>query len=369
MKVFFDHQVFSVATSGGVSRYFVELGVALNQQESIDVSILCPFNQSELVRGSRAKLPLLGLDFSHIVAVPNRLARLLNHLLVRPMTAFAKPDIVHETYYSFERTAPVTAQVVTTVHDTIPELLPNLFLQAEEHKKLIRAVLRQADWVVCVSESTRRDMLKIYDFDPDRVTVTPLGNSIQPSTKDPIRLDRPYFLHVGARYSYKNFIGLLEAFGRASLHRTHFLVSYSHHPLGALELDAMKQFGVPENTVIHVSGDDEKMARYYAGAEALVVPSLYEGFGLPVVEAMSCGCPVLSSNAGSLPEVAGDAALYFDPRDTDAIGAAMLRIASSTQERMRMVHLGLARAARFSWERCAAATAAAYRQVMARPRE
>ena len=369
MKVTFDHQVFSVSHSGGVARYFVELGVALNQLEGIDVSILCPINQSRFVSASKARLPLFGLDLSRIAATPDRVAKSLNQGLFRSMAAFVKPDIVHETNYSMERTAPVTARVVTTIHDTIPELLTELFLQAEEHKKLIRTVLKRADWVMCVSESTRRDLLRIYEFDPDRVSVAPLGVSLQPSKRDPIRLGRPYFLHVGSRYPYKNFRRLIEAFGKAGMHRTHHLVSYSERPFDPQEVDAMKQYGVPMGSVIHVGGDDDKMARYYAGAEALVVPSLYEGFGLPLVEAMACGCPVLSSNAGSLPEVAGDAAIYFDPYDAEAIAGAMLKIASSAQDRARLIELGQERAALFTWRRCAEATARAYRHAMTIPKD
>jgi glycosyltransferase involved in cell wall biosynthesis len=369
MKVTFDHQAFSISHSGGVARYFVELGVALNQLEGIDASILCPINQSRFVRASKARLPLIGLDVSRIAATPDRVAKSLNHRLFRSMAAVVKPDIVHETYYSMERTAPVSARVVTTIHDTIPELLPELFLQAEEHKKVIRTVLKRADWVMCVSETTRRDLLKIYEFDPDRVSVAPLGVSLQPSKRGPVRLDRPYFLHVGARYPYKNFLRLIEAFGKAGMYRTHLLVSYSEHPFGRQEVEAMKQYGVQMGSVIHAGGDDDKMARYYAGAEALVVPSLYEGFGLPLVEAMACGCPVLSSQAGSLPEVAGDAAIYFEPYDVDAIAGAMLKIASSAQDRARLIELGQERAALFTWKRCAEATAHAYRQVIAIPKD
>jgi glycosyltransferase involved in cell wall biosynthesis len=108
------------------------------------------------------------------------------------------------------------------------------------------------------------------------------------------------------------------------------------------------------------------LAKYYAAAEAFVYPSLYEGFGIPLLEAMECSCPVLCSNNSSLPEVAGDAAIYFDARDTQDMSNAMLRVVQSSGERHRLISLGKRRVKQFSWDICARQTYAVYEKVLSK---
>jgi glycosyltransferase involved in cell wall biosynthesis len=191
-----------------------------------------------------------------------------------------------------------------------------------------------------------------------------LGSSFAPAVEEPMDIGVPYLLQVGARYSYKNFCRLIQAFGMARLYRTHKLVAFSAQPLGADELAAMEQAGVPRESVVNASGDDRMLARYYAGADALVFPSMYEGFGIPLVEAMRCGCPIVTSNTSSLPEVAGDAAVYCDPGDAESISNALIRVTSSPETRSLLISKGLARAKDLTWERCAAGTYAVYKDLL-----
>ena len=238
-------------------------------------------------------------------------------------------------------------------------MFPHFERQLEQKR---RALLR-AHHIICVSESTRRDLLELYEVEPERVSVVLLGSSIETAAGPPREVDFPYFLHVGARWEYKNFGRLLQAFGETRLYRTHRLVSFCERPFSAEELAMIKAAGIPEGCVLSASGDDEVLARYYAGAEALVFPSLYEGFGIPLVEAMCCGCPIIASNVSSLPEIAGDAAIYFDPKDVTSIEKALLSVVSSRETRTALIDRGRARARRFSWERCAAETYAVYKAL------
>jgi glycosyltransferase involved in cell wall biosynthesis len=169
---------------------------------------------------------------------------------------------------------------------------------------------------------------------------------------------------VGARYHYKNFNGLIQAFGEAGLYRSHKLVSFTAQSLGAGEFTAMDRAGVPRGSVVRASGDDRVLARYYAGADALAFPSFYEGFGIPLLEAMRCSCPIVTSNTSSLPEVAGDAAIYCDPKDVQSISGALVRVASSEATRALLIANGRVRAEEFSWDRCAAETYAVYKGML-----
>jgi len=130
------------------------------------------------------------------------------------------------------------------------------------------------------------------------------------------------------------------------------------------ELEAIDSAQIPRERIRGICGNDSKLASYYAGATALVVPSLYEGFGIPVVEAMRCGCPVIASNTSSLPEVGGDAIRCFDPREPEAIAEMMRRVAEDSTLRENMVFQGRAQAARFSWNKCARETYAVYKHAL-----
>jgi glycosyltransferase involved in cell wall biosynthesis len=360
MKIFYDYQIFSNQIPGGILRYFVELALQLNKNPEVDARVVSPLIRSPLPSDRRRELPTFGVDVSEIPRLPGRLVHGINSVLFRSYAAIAAPDIVHETYFQLARTAPRSSKIVTTIHDAIPERVPNLFPELEKHRAIRRIVLRRADRVICVSESTRKDLLELYEVDPDRVSVVHLGSSLAPPAEGPVNIGAPFFLHVGARFHYKNFTRLIEAFGHARLHRTHKLVSFTSIPLGAHELETMDRVGVPRDRVIRVGGNDSVLASYYAGAESLVIPSMYEGFGIPLLEAMRCSCPIITSNISSLPEVAGDAALYVDPGDVRSISNAMCQVAASPEIRALLIANGRARALGFSWERCAAETYAIY---------
>jgi glycosyltransferase involved in cell wall biosynthesis len=363
MRVLYDSQIFAIRQYGGISRYFVELASRISNFPDVEAQVLSPLMCSLFLAEKRSQVSTVGLNLSRIPHLSTRVVRQINALLSRACAPFINPDIVHETYYTRRRNAPRSAKIVTTIHDTIPERFPNFFHAHTSHRTTRRAVLRRADRVICVSESTRRDVLELYDLDPDRVSVVGLGSSIAPVSEAPMDIGAPYFLHVGGRYPYKNFTGLLKAFGEARLHKTHKLVSFTSTPLSANELAVMQQAGVPQSNVVLATGDDQTLARYYAGAEALVFPSMYEGFGIPLLEAMCCNCPIVTSNTSSLPEVAGDAAIYCDPYDIKSISDALIEIASSPATRARLLANGRERVRNFSWERCASETRDVYKTL------
>jgi glycosyltransferase involved in cell wall biosynthesis len=136
--------------------------------------------------------------------------------------------------------------------------------------------------------------------------------------------------------------------------------------LTEIERETMSQLHIPDDSIQVVFGDDVKLSEYYASADAMVYPSLYEGFGIPLLEAMGCGCPVICSNTSSLPEVAGDAAMYFDPEDVQDIAKAMLRVVQLSDDRPKMIARGKLRAQQFSWDVCAQQTFAVYERLLAR---
>ncbi len=134
----------------------------------------------------------------------------------------------------------------------------------------------------------------------------------------------------------------------------------------ANEYERIDKLGVPRDRIVSVTGDDEKLAGYYASAEAFVYPSVYEGFGIPLLEAMECGCPVLCGNTSSMPEVAGDAAMYFNARDTQEMAAALQKIVQSPEQRLSLISKGKERVKQFSWDICAQQTYSVYERLLSK---
>jgi glycosyltransferase involved in cell wall biosynthesis len=265
---------------------------------------------------------------------------------------------------------------VLTVHDLIFRHLP------EHHKTLNRWYLnwtmplycRRADQIIAISHATQRDLIAAYDVPPEKITVIheaadPRFRPQPPEAVEAVRtrygLPERYLLSVGTIEPRKNLTRLLEAF--EALHAeglTDALVVVGGR--GWLYDDFFARLErSPAREAVLFPGyvPDADLPPIYAGAQALAFPSLYEGFGLPVLEAMACGAPVVCSNTSSLPEVAGDAALLFDPHDVTAITQALHRLLSDDTLHADLQQRGLDRAATFSWDRVAAETEAVYNIV------
>jgi len=279
-----------------------------------------------------------------------------------------RPDIVHETYFSANAYAPPGARRVITVYDMISERFPGEFgdgLFSELKKKAVS----RADHVLCISESTRRDLIELFGISAERTSVVYLGYDefVLPgdvgtqSQND----SRPYLLYVGSRGGYKNFATLVQAFASSSyLRRDLSLMCFGGGAFTPDELALFRQLQLSDANVRQVSGNDERLASMYMNAAAFVYPSLYEGFGIPPLEAMSLGCPVICSNTSSIPEVVGDAGEYFDPNDIESMRVAIEAVLQSTSRRNELVAKGHARRSLFSWQRCASETLSAYRSIL-----
>ncbi len=267
--------------------------------------------------------------------------------------------------------------VVVTIHDVIPIFLPQVFSMrgGATIKMYLLLAKRFAKMFVAVSETTRNDIQKYLGVSSERIAVTHLGvrsnfvpqsNAKIQSVREKLDISYPYILCVGNIEPRKNLVRLLEAFAiarkRGILH--HLVIVGKAGKLSQAIYQKVLELGL--TSVTHFTGfiDDSDLAALYSGADLFVYPSIYEGFGLPVIEAMACGCPVITSNVSSLPEVAGDAALYIDPQNTNDIAQGIERVLNDRQLADRLRLRGHARSALFTWERCAEATAQAYRRAL-----
>ena len=253
------------------------------------------------------------------------------------------------------------------IHDLayfLPELNAYPLADTLYMRALIPQSVRKAAGVFAISENTKRDIIHYTGCDPAKITVT--YEAADPSyrriddperlktTREKYHLPDPFVLYTGSLSPRKNITGLLQAFAEIQDRVPHKLVltgSKSWKDRSVFEMidalkirDRIEQLGYVE---------EQDMPVLYSMASVYVYPSLYEGFGLPVLEAMQCGCPVVASNATSIPEVAGDAAMLVDPHDIHAIAAAMHKVLTDPPRREGLVASGIRRAAMFSWRRCA----------------
>jgi glycosyltransferase involved in cell wall biosynthesis len=263
---------------------------------------------------------------------------------------------------------------VVTIHDVGFLRVPLTYAPLERARMtwLTRIAARRADHVLTVSQAAKSEIMAYYRLPDDRVTVAP--NAVDRTVFRPLEraeieafrarkgLAFPYVLFVGTIQPRKNVLTLLRAFHSLGPRRSgHHLVLVGRRGWGS---DDVFRFVIQHglNDVVHHidEADTADLVGFYNAATVLGYPSLYEGFGVPILEAMSCGCPVVSANTASMPEVYGDAALPFDPQSSEALSSRLAEVLDDETLRATLVRRGFANCARFSWERTAAAVGAVY---------
>ena len=360
IKVVYDYQVFEWQKYGGVSRYIWELATHLAQDQAFGIKILAMLYVNEYLKQADSDL-VVGFPVPKVPKT-GTFKQIINANLSKLWLNFDPPDIIHNTYYKPHKLAPKNTKLVTTVHDMLHEKFRQYFPDPRDAQGKAESVKR-ADHIICVSESTKKDLIEILDVNPNKISVVYHGSSLglDQTYSSEKKASYPYILYVGDRGGYKNFQCLLKAYACSSKLKNNFkLVCFGRSPFSPEELDLINGLELSTDQVLQVSGDDLALANYYQGASVFVYPSLYEGFGIPLIEAMSLRCPVVCSNTSCLPEVAGDAAEFFDPYEPENIADALERILYSSERAAELVKLGTQRAKKFTWQACAEQTRSVY---------
>jgi glycosyltransferase involved in cell wall biosynthesis len=355
VKIAFDHQIFAMQDHGGISRYICRLAGELSDMGHA-VRIVAPLHVN-------AYLPALppGLVTGHRLAPSRgarRLTRAVDAVLAPPLLGAFGADIVIETYYAARRTSWGKARVVVPVHDMIHELYPEDFPANDPVAARKAAAVERADHIICVSENTRADLLRFHPQVAGKTSVVLHGFDVPATLPPGTPPARPCLLFVGLRGGYKNWDGLLAAYAASPALRAGFdLVAVGGGAFTAAESAAIAADGL--GALVRQRGaSDLELQRLYADAAAFIYPSLYEGFGIPPLEAMAAGTPVVTMAASAMPEVCGDAAAYAMPGDADSLRTTIESVVLDPARTAALVAAGTARLQRFSWRRCAEETAA-----------
>jgi glycosyltransferase involved in cell wall biosynthesis len=349
MKVLYDYTAFIMQARGGVSRIMCEIIKRELTRADVDGRVFAGFHKNFEMRELSRQFPgkVKGMLLPQAVA-KQRLTRPINRALFIPFAKRFDPDICH---YTFTLVPPVPRRTKTiiTVHDLIGEIYSPAGTDPQVKEREI--ALRRADGIICISENTKQDLLKYYDVKDKPVIVAYHGNSmrIQPGRAPDVGM--PYLLYVGVRGSgYKNSSMVIDAFARSGVLKDHALVFFGGAEFSSEELKMMKGLGI-SGRVFHRRGGDRDLAAYYKNATALVYPSRYEGFGLPPIEAMGLECPVLASSSAPMPEIIGDAALFFNPNSPEGLLGAFDKLLLEKGTRQALIERGREREKLFSWEK------------------
>ena len=375
MRVLYDGVIYRIQRYGGVVRYFN--GLIHHLPNSVHPILLAPNRPAVAPRHPNLETYIETCETILWPIKPLRKKIIARRSFNRVVAE--KPDVIHPTYYYSSLrhlNQRIDIPTVLTVYDLIHERFPELMDPYGKQTRLKKHALDRADAVICISESTKEDLQEFYKLPDDRIRViypgcefTPLNqlDDDHPALNQP-RPDRPYLLFVGERGSYKNFDRMLMAFGKAAKRHPELqLRCIGGKPFSRKEKQLLSELGVSKQVTQARFLNDHDMQVLYSKALALIYPSLYEGFGIPILESMACGTAVLTSNRASMPEVAGDAAILFDPYSIDEMAEAILCVLEDESQRSDMVTKGLNRASHFSLDKSAKDTLEVYQSVARTP--
>lgn len=282
--------------------------------------------------------------------------------VTRPPTA----DILHNTFYlPHGLDGRHSGKRIVTIHDMIPELMPRTRRRLD-FLTLKQRYVRSADQVICVSEATKQDLLKVYGLieAPIHVIHHGVSDRFQPDIPRVDFLPERYILFVGHRHQYKDAEVLFRAFAQIAQSDLDIeLLCVGGNGLSQSESSLLEELGIRER-VSQRFLSDELMASAYANAEVFVFPTHFEGFGLPALEAMASGIPTILARATSLPEIGGDAALYFEPGAVNELSSQISAVLNDSALRQDLIEKGSNRISAFTWERAAEQTASVYREAL-----
>lgn len=351
MKVLYDYQTCLNQRFGGISRYFFELTQRFEKTEGIDTKLICLFNDNAYFTKNKSEQK------------PFRGRRFLNRTVTKLLLRFSDYDIFHPTYYDTYFLSRYKGKLVLTVYDMIHELMPEYF-PGDETSKNKKLLIDRADRIIAISESTKHDIIKLYpDVNEDKIEVIYIGSNFKVSdVKFDSRFPDNYVLFVGNRDAYKNYANFwrsMEPIMKAD--ETLHLVCLGGGRFKEEELERQKKYS---NRIIQMNVNDKTLSYAYSHAKCFVFPSLYEGFGIPTLEAFACECPVILSNTSSMPEVGGDAVEYINPYNISDMTKKIEHVIYSDYLRENMVEKGKKQLKKFNWDDIAKQTLECYKNVL-----
>ncbi len=363
MKIAFDYKVFYLQKYGGVSRYFISLAkefIKLNE----DIKIFSPIYINEYLKDNYFKNFRQGMHINKIPLNTRKLLFFYNSFFSKLLLMKWKPNVIHNTYYSENLVFNKKCLKVLTVYDLIHEIYYDDYNYNKNNFPKLKS-LKNADLILCPSYKTKKDLINIYQISENKISVVYWGaedfsNSNQVQIGDNIK---PFLLYVGDRKRYKNFNNFIKAFSiNKNLKQNFKVVCFGGDEFSKKEYDLFRKLDLPIEKIIRITGGDDMLVSLYKNAKAFIFPSKYEGLGLPPLESMKQGCPVIASNHEAIVEAVGNAAQLFDPNSIDDISDKIEEIIFSNEKTNKLINYGNLQVKKFTWSKCAMETLNLYKE-------
>ena len=360
LNVFFGPEIWPLQNHGGISRYYGELisGIAAINKNT---HAFIPPNNNHYIE----LLP----EVCRIQSIQMKSSELIR-IAKNRISKTNQESIYHATYFSdtsFSSWKKAGFKTVITVFDLISEKYPEKKF-TRPRANLKKKAIKSADHIICISNTTKSDLMEFYRIPEAKISVVYLGSELRESGEMVIKKDEnnQFLLYVGKRSGYKNFNNFLTAFAQSDLLKSKYnIIAFGGSHFDETEIDLIRKLRI-ESRVLQVDGGDDKLIKLYSTAAAFIYPSLYEGFGLPPLEAMNYGCPVLASDKGSIPEICNDGAIYFDATSIDDMRAVMEESLNDTALLEKVKQLGAINTKRYTWRKTSSDTADVYSKLFSR---
>ena len=355
MKLFFSYSIFYQQKYGGISSYFVNLAKEYLKNQK-DISIACKFHKNfnlkkidRIVDGYRINYPFF---FNKIIENTNEFFFIKKINLI-------KPDLIHFTYFYKNFKKIKNIKKIINCWDLTHE-------KFNKHSQLINLKKKnflEADKILCPSFTVKKDLLSYYNLDENKIQVTYFSSDFEIEQIKSRSLQNS-ILYVGSRSDYKNFDKFIKSFSLSKKLKNDFnIIIFGGESPKQNGLDILKKYNIKEDKFQFVNGSNDDLKYYYKNARIFIYPSLYEGFGIPLIESMRMGCPVISSNGGALKEVGGSGISYFDPHDVDDIRSKLENFIYDDAKINAAINYGYKRSSKYSWKKCAQETYKAYESL------
>jgi glycosyltransferase involved in cell wall biosynthesis len=368
-RILLDTQIFDNQEFGGISRYFIELFTEIlkNKNLTLQFPLLYTnnlyFKESVFFQTSFQNKNAFLIKNSKIFRpfLPRKLKRKsiqqISDLLENQGFDLFIPTYYDPYFLDHLRDKPF----VLTVHDMIHELYPHYFTNEPETIHNKKLLIERSTKIIAISENTKKDLLHFYPhIDPGKIEVVYLAHTANPVIIKDVNLPEKYILFVGKRSVYKNFDFFLKAVRPViQQHPDLYIFCAGGDPFTSGELSLIKSSGLG-GRLIQKNFEDKELAGFYKNALCFVFPSEYEGFGIPILEAMSAGCPVILTNNSSFPEVAGDAGIYFETNNAADLEKKLGELLVDSELRELHIDKGIKQAAKFNWKKTAQETMKVY---------
>ena len=341
---------------GGVSRYFVELTHAMKSLVGFEAVIPSFFTDNQYLPNKR--IFLTQRPFKGKVRIMSAINRAVSR-----RSLGSSYDLFHPTYFHPYFLSRLKSPFVVTVHDMVHDLYGADYVRDDGTRSNMRVLCRRAARIIAVSQATRDDLCRLLDIPDSKVAVIHHGTNLRYAGERSLHAGR-YLLYVGERGGYKNFEFFLSSVAPLVKAEGIELVCVGSSPFAWNEKRLMDRLGVRDKVYHAQVTTAGELASLYHFASAFCFPSLHEGFGMPILEAFSCGCPVVASATPSFQEVAAGGAEYFDPKDPPSVRSSVERVVFDSEKSENLVREGRERMKLFSWERAAEATLEVYKAAV-----